>query len=93
MKNTFVMVTWDNSTFEEFITMGNQTGGDFCGGLPPAERALLSGSNAKPREGHHEVIGGDTSHLSNARAVRHSPVPADSIRHGWHPNLNNPKGG
>jgi hypothetical protein len=67
--------------------MPNQTGGDFCGGLPAAEKQLLSGRVSNQRHEHHDLTGSDTSHLSNARAVRQAAVPPGDIRHGWHPNV------
>lgn len=70
--------------------MPNMTGGDFCGGLPTDEKKLLQGSVPKPPPS--ACSGSDTSHLSNARAVRQATCPADQLRYGWRPNLNNPKG-
>ena len=68
--------------------MSNLTGGDFCSGLPSDEKKLLQSGGSKPPAS----AGSDTSHLSNARAVRQSPTPVEQMRPGWHPNLNNPKG-
>lgn len=70
--------------------MPNQTGGDFCGGLPTAERNLLQSSRSKPPT--NGSSGSDTSHLSNPRAVQQATCPATEFRHGWHPNMKNLKG-
>lgn len=67
--------------------MPNRTGGDFCGGLPAAEKQLLSSSDPKSRHEHHDMTGSDTSHLSNTRAVRQAAVTPGDIRHGWHPKV------
>lgn len=70
--------------------MGNQTGGDFCGGLPTEERNLLTGSTTKTTTTNGSC-GSDTSHLSNTRLARQATNPVSQLRPGWHPNLK-PKG-
>ncbi len=62
--------------------MPNQTGGDFCGGLPPTEKALLesrhSAANANAQTfGSSLVIDPEAAggHLGDGRHFAHSTVP------------------